>query len=93
MISLEALTELAKIIAAATTPEAVEKIDLTTARAVRLARNLDDPLFEGVATPTGRLRLEQDQQAIRAVSQAMLQFVGPALGVSQGFNALDGDGG
>lgn len=97
VLSLQALTELAKIMAAAAAPlpggeQAPETIDLTTGRAVRLAERLT-PLFEEVQTPSGRLRLEQDQQAIARVSTSMMQYVGPALGVAQGFNALDGDGG
>lgn len=97
VLSLEALTEFAGILAdgAATLPEgaeAPERVDRATARALRLARKLT-PRFEEVETPSGRLHLEQDQQAIAAVSTAILQYVGPVLGVSQGFNALDGDGG
>jgi predicted lipoprotein len=97
VLSLQALTGLAKILAEAAAPlpggdQAPEKIELTTSRAVRLAERLSPDLGEAV-TPSGRLRLEQDQQAVAGVSTAVLQFVGPALGVAQGFNALDGDGG
>lgn len=96
VLSLEALTELAAMFAdaAAALPEgaqAPERVDRATGRALRLARDLT-PRFEEVETPSGRLRLEQDQQAIEAISTAILQYVGPVLGVSQGFNALDGDG-
>lgn len=93
VLSLEALTRLATIMAEAVSPEAVEQVGLTTARAVKLARDLDDPLLGEAVTPSGRLHLEQDQQAIGFVSAALMQYVGPPLGVSQGFNALDGDGG
>ncbi len=95
--SLAALTELAKLLAETAAPleggeQASERIDLSTARMNRLAGRLT-PRFEEVDTAQGRLHLEQAQQAIYAVSQATLQYVGPPLGVSQGFNALDGDGG
>lgn len=91
--SLEALSELAAILSAQVSPDAAGHVATASDRAVALARNLDDPVFAGAATPSGRLHLEQDQQAIAAVSAALLQYVGPALGVAPGFNALDGDGG
>lgn len=93
ILSLEALSELAAILADSVSPDAAAHVGATTDRAVTLARKLDDPVFAGAANPSGRLHLEQDQQAIAAVSTALLQYVGPSLGVAQGFNALDGDGG
>jgi predicted lipoprotein len=97
VLSLRALNGLADILAEAAAPlpggaEAPEKIDLATGRAIRLAEKLS-PLLDEAVTPSGRLHLEQDQQAVAGVSTAVLQYVGPALGVAQGFNALDGDGG
>ncbi len=56
-----------------------------------LAAKLDDPLLQGVITPQGRLEVEILQQAVRATRDAALAEVGPALGVTLGFNALDGD--
>ncbi len=52
---------------------------------------LDDPAFAGVATPQGRLRIETVQSALREIQGALATEVAPALGVSQSFNALDGD--
>lgn len=60
-------------------------------QAIGLARNLDDPVFVGVATPAGRLRVEAVQQAVAAARLAAVQELGPALGVGLGFNAQDGD--
>lgn len=60
-------------------------------RATDLARNLDDPLLAGVATPQGRLRVEILQQAVDAARMAVVEEMGPALGVTMGFNAMDGD--
>lgn len=91
--SLEALSELAAILAEQVSPDAAGHVAAASGRAVTLAQKLDDPVFAGAATPSGRLHLEQDQQAIAAVSTALTQYVGPALGVAPGFNALDGDGG
>lgn len=55
------------------------------------AAKLDDPVFAGVATPAGRLKVEILQQSVKAARIAVLDLLGPALGVGEGFNALDGD--
>lgn len=60
-------------------------------RAIALAEGLDDPVFDGTTTPTGRLRVEVLQQAVDRVRQTALAEIGPALGVGLGFNAQDGD--
>jgi predicted lipoprotein len=60
-------------------------------RALALAQDLDDPTFAGVATPQGHLKVEILQQAVRATRDAALAEIGPALGVTLGFNAQDGD--
>ena len=60
-------------------------------RAIALASALGDPALQGVATPQGRLKLEILQQAIRATHDLVVAEVGPALGVTLGFNAADGD--
>lgn len=60
-------------------------------RATRLARDLDDPTLAGVASPTGRLKVEVLQQAVEAARLSAVAELGPALGVGVGFNALDGD--
>ncbi|MEM7440264.1 MAG: imelysin family protein [Pseudomonadota bacterium] len=60
-------------------------------RAARIAADLNDPVFAGVATPAGRNKVEILQQAINLVRDAVAQNLGPQLGVAAGFNALDGD--
>ncbi len=60
-------------------------------RALTLAETLGDPTFAGVATPQGRLKVEILQQAVRATRDAAHAEIGPALGVTLGFNAQDGD--
>ena len=60
-------------------------------RALDLAASLDDPVFAGVADPQGRLKVEILQQAVAAARVAVESELGPALGVSAGFNARDGD--
>lgn len=60
-------------------------------RALQLAERLEDPDFSGVADPQGRIRVEALQQAIAKIRGAVNEQLGPTLGVSAGFNSLDGD--
>jgi predicted lipoprotein len=60
-------------------------------RALELARDLDDPSFAGVADPAGRFRVEVLQSAVDRIREIATLELAPALGVSAGFNALDGD--
>lgn len=60
-------------------------------RAVGLAATLDDPVLAGVGNPSGWLKVEILQQAARAARDAAQAEIGPALGVSAGFNSADGD--
>jgi uncharacterized protein len=59
--------------------------------ALTLAADLDDPEFAGITDPQAWLRLEILQQAVRAARVAAIAEIAPALGVSLGFNAQDGD--
>lgn len=68
-----------------------EDLGLAFDRAVELVRDLDDPSFEGVADPQGRFRVEVVQQAVDRIREIVGLELAPALGVSAGFNALDGD--
>ena len=47
--------------------------------------------FAGVAEPVRRFRIEALQQAIRDIQIAITQDIGIPLGISAGFNSLDGD--
>lgn len=86
-LSLAALGDLAD--ALADTP--VPLTDAAFADARNRADALDDPVFAGVTDPTGRLRVEVLQQKTGLAAQAVVQEIGPALGVTAGFNSLDGD--
>ncbi len=89
-VSLKSLDELSDLLAAKDADLAARMFhafDIARARAERL----DDPVFAGVATPQGRLRVEVLQQAITAIRTAANEYMGPALGVAAGFNSLDGD--
>ncbi|WP_422031264.1 imelysin family protein [Roseovarius sp.] len=52
---------------------------------------LDDPVFASVAEPAGRFRVESLQADLQEVREIVQGALGPALGVSAGFNAMDGD--
>ncbi|MDR7126786.1 imelysin family protein [Pseudotabrizicola sp. 4114] len=85
-LSLQALRAL--------TESLTEAAPLTQAaldHAVTLTETLNDPVFAGTATPSGRLKVEVLQQAVEQARLAVLAEIGPALGVGLGFNALDGD--
>ena len=85
-LSLQALRDLAVTLS----PES----PLTTAAfdtALKLATALDEPSFAGVADPQTRLKVEILQQAVRATREAAIAEMGPALGVTLGFNSADGD--
>jgi len=55
------------------------------------AEGLDDPALAGVAEPQGRLRVEALQQSINDIRSLAAAQLGPTLGISAGFNSLDGD--
>jgi uncharacterized protein len=59
--------------------------------AILLAKTLQDPVFAGVTNPESRLKVEILQQAVRAARTAAIEEIAPALGVTLGFNAMDGD--
>jgi predicted lipoprotein len=59
--------------------------------ALKQAHELNDPIFAGVATGQGRLRLEALQNSIDRIESLLIQKTGPSLGIKAGFNALDGD--
>lgn len=52
---------------------------------------MDDPAFAGVSTPAQRFRLEALMNDIHALEARLRAELGPRLGVSAGFNGLDGD--
>jgi len=67
--------------------------DLTVAfdRIDQAAGRIEDPVFAGVSDVQGRLRVEALQQRINEARALIAGRLGPGLGVSAGFNALDGD--
>lgn len=63
----------------------------TFADAQARADALEDPALQGVAQPAERFKVEVLQQAVRAVQVAVIDEIGAPLGITAGFNALDGD--
>ncbi|MBL3570043.1 imelysin family protein [Rhodovulum visakhapatnamense] len=89
-VTLTALRDLAMLMAAED-PASAAALSADFDRADRIAADLDDPVFAGVATPQGRLRVEILQQAIHEIAEETRASLGPALGVAAGFNSRDGD--
>lgn len=89
-LSLIALRDLAARLAI-DHPEIAADLDASFARAIDRAQALEDPAFAGVADPQGRFRVEALQQSIDDIRAITATQLGPTLGISAGFNSLDGD--
>ena len=89
-LSLTALNRLSELLSMGH-PDIAGAVDDAFDHAAKLAEDLDDPIFEGVSDPAGRLKIEILQQAINSASETVVSRLGPSLGVIAGFNALDGD--
>ncbi|MCW2302308.1 putative lipoprotein [Rhodovulum sulfidophilum] len=89
-VTLAAMRELAMLMASED-PASAAALTADFDRADRVAADLDDPVFAGVTTPQGRLRVEILQQAIHEIAEESRASLGPALGVAAGFNSRDGD--
>ncbi|CUH51610.1 imelysin family protein [Shimia marina] len=90
-VSLTALEELSQALAAQT-PGVAERLEAAFAVAFEQAEVLaEDPVFAGVAEMQGRFKVEILQQYIGNIRDIVTQELGPALDVTAGFNALDGD--
>lgn len=59
--------------------------------AIARAEELDDASLEGVADPAKRFRVEVLQRAVRDVQVLVAAQIAGALGITAGFNSLDGD--
>ena len=89
-LSLIALRDLAARLSA-DHPEIASDLDAAFSRAIDNARSIDDPALAGVADPNARFRIEALQQSIHDIRAIAAARLGPTLGISAGFNALDGD--
>lgn len=89
-VSLNGLRELAGLLAVGD-EDLSQSLSAGFESALNKVAGLDDPDFSGVVTPSGRFRIEALQQAVQDIRTEVTQSLGPALGVSAGFNSLDGD--
>lgn len=87
VLSLEALQDLTNAFVDHPLPE----IDAAFTATIERAKNLTDPSFAGVGDPAKRFKIEDLQRHVRDVQVLIAQDVGAALGISAGFNSLDGD--
>lgn len=88
--SMDGLAELATALNSGS-PETQADVAAEFERVMVALERLDDPSLAGVSDPQERLRVELAQQQINALRELILTEMGPSLGVSAGFNALDGD--
>ena len=86
ILSLEATQDLAALLSGNDAD-----VDKAYRQAIRRAEDLGDPVFAGVSEPQGRFRVEALQQSINIIRRLLAEDVGPRLGITVGFNSLDGD--
>jgi predicted lipoprotein len=73
-------------------PRDAEAVDEGFASALgAVGRVQGEPIDVAVASAQGRVRVEALQSAIRSLQAEIAEHVGPAIGVTSGFNAMDGD--
>ncbi|WP_171210007.1 MULTISPECIES: imelysin family protein [unclassified Ruegeria] len=90
VLSLIALRDLAAHLAL-DHPDVATPLEAGFADAIERAQALDDPALAGVADPAARFRIEALQQAVLDIHATASGALGPKLGISAGFNSLDGD--
>lgn len=86
-LHLTALRDLARAMADNPTP----KSDAAFEAALAQAALIDDPSLEGVTDPLRRIRVEALQSRVYEIEQAVTTEIGDPLGISAGFNSMDGD--
>ncbi|MFW2544239.1 imelysin family protein [Primorskyibacter sp. 2E107] len=87
ILSLDALRELARTLANQSIPVTEEAFET----ALSQARDLNDPDLSSVENPMGRLKVEVLAQSVGFVRDAVEGEIGERLGLTEGFNSLDGD--
>ncbi|CUH40021.1 putative periplasmic lipoprotein [Jannaschia seosinensis] len=87
VLAVDAAHALAKVLADWPLPET----DAAVARVHEAAAHIDDPSFQDLTNPQGRLRAEVLQQAVRGVRASLETETGARLGITPGFNSRDGD--
>jgi predicted lipoprotein len=87
ILSLTAMREMT----AALGGDALPLSDASFAETLRVAQELDDPVFASVSDVMGRFKVEVLQLQITATKEVVVEEIGAALEVTSGFNLLDGD--
>ena len=90
VLSLTATRDLALALAI-DTPGLAGDMQRAFDRALARAETLEDPGFVNVDDPAQRFRLEALKQQIDDIRTRLIADLGPSLGVTVGFNSLDGD--
>ncbi|MEM6441409.1 MAG: imelysin family protein [Pseudomonadota bacterium] len=92
VLSLAALAQLAeRAFLPELSPEDAQDVRDAFDRALEVAARFEPPMTEAVADPARRIGVEAARAAVRSVQAAAAEKIGGALGLSAGFNALDGD--
>ena len=86
-VSMQGLADLATAMA----PDLDDGIEAGFEVILAALARLENPTLSDVADIQGRFRVEVIQQRISELRQTILTEMGSSLGVSAGFNALDGD--
>ncbi|GAA6209645.1 imelysin family protein [Cognatishimia sp. WU-CL00825] len=89
-LSLEATYDLALLLSGGE-PQIAKSLQAAFERSLELSIDLNDPEFAGVADPAGRFRVDVLRQSVDRIREIVTYELAPALGVSAGFNSLDGD--
>lgn len=89
-VSLRALDDLSGLLSAGH-DRITQKLGKDFDRLRDQTGTLGDPTFAGVSDPMSRIRIEAIQTTINATRLIVDSELGAALGVAEGFNALDGD--
>lgn len=87
VLAAEAAHGLATALANWPTPQS----NAALAEVQEAAARIEDPAFQDVSDPQGRLRVEILQQAVTGLREAIAVEIGARYGISPGFNAQDGD--
>lgn len=87
IVSLEALQEMAELLADGEAPETMDAFETT----LRYAKTLDDQVFENLNETSAKFQLNSLREMVGFIHEAAAAEIGLHLNVVAGFNALDGD--
>ncbi|MEM1420486.1 MAG: imelysin family protein [Pseudomonadota bacterium] len=72
-------------------PDAREKVSSDFARAIELAERAPDAIDKAVTDPAQRFKVESLHTQLRELQKSLRLVLAPSIGVTIGFNSLDGD--